>query len=111
MKNLFWFWQKGKTKLKPKSYIKLSDLDQKTICFDESRRLKINSSPKASPSNTGTALFNPRSKVLRLRIEMPCSRVAQAREKSGIEQCGNKQIQQLMGGNASGIIWRQPTNM
>ncbi len=32
--------------------------------------LKINFSPKASLSNTGTTLFNPRSKILRLRAEM-----------------------------------------
>jgi hypothetical protein len=44
---------------------------------------KINSSPKASLSNTGTVLFSPRSKLLRLRTEMPCSCAAQSREEVG----------------------------
>ena len=42
---------------------------------------KINSSPKASLSDTGTVLFSPRSKELRLRTEVPCSWAAQPREK------------------------------
>lgn len=46
--------------------------------------LKINSSPKASLSGTGTALFSPRSKELRLRTEMPCSCAAQSREETGL---------------------------
>jgi hypothetical protein len=32
-------------------------------------------------NGTGTVLFNPRSKELRLRIEMPCSGTAHVREK------------------------------
>jgi hypothetical protein len=47
--------------------------------------LKINSSPEASLSKTGTALFSPRSKVLRLWTEMPCSCVAQAREETALK--------------------------
>ena len=48
--------------------------------------LNINSSPKASLSNTGTTLFSPRSKVLRLRTEMPYSCAAQSREKTGLRR-------------------------
>jgi hypothetical protein len=44
---------------------------------------KINSSPKANLSKTGIVLFSPRSKLLRLRTEMPCSCAAQSREKIG----------------------------
>jgi len=39
----------------------------------------------AIQSNTGTTLFSPRSKVLRLRAEMPCSSAAQSREKTGLD--------------------------
>jgi predicted secreted hydrolase len=46
--------------------------------------LKINSSPKASLNNTGTALFSPRSKALRLRTEMPCSCAVQSCETRGL---------------------------
>jgi predicted secreted hydrolase len=47
--------------------------------------LEINSSPKASLSKTGTTLFSPRSRILRLRTEMPCSRAAQPREASRLK--------------------------
>jgi hypothetical protein len=47
--------------------------------------LKINSSPEARLSKTGTALFSLRSKVLRLQTEIPCSCVAQSREKCGLK--------------------------
>ena len=50
-----------------------------------SNLFKINSSPKASLSSTGTALFSPRSKVLGLRTEMPCSCAAQSREETGLK--------------------------
>jgi hypothetical protein len=54
-------------------YIKAKDLVQKNSVLMNHVILKIISSPKASLSNTGTALLRPRSNMLRLRPEMPCS--------------------------------------
>ncbi|MBW2646474.1 MAG: hypothetical protein JRE23_09900 [Deltaproteobacteria bacterium] len=58
----------------------------------ESRGL---SRPEASQSGTGTALFSPRSKILRLRTEMPCSCTALTGEKSGLDFLHRKNLTAL----------------
>ncbi len=52
----------------------LSRVNKEICCF----------SPKASRSNFGSALFSPRSRLLRLLAEMPCSKAALTREKFGL---------------------------